>query len=79
MATHSDIVFPRSREQAERYRYGITSQNQAGDPYDPDRCAAEVTSVWHHRQCRRRPGYGPSSMFCRQHGPIVTRLTAEEP
>ena len=50
---------PRSPGEAPLTRYG-------SGPYQPDRCAA--MTVWNGNQCRRRPGYGPFGMFCKQHG-----------
>ena len=53
---------PRSPGEAPLIRYG-------SGPYQPDRCAA--ATAWHGRQCRRRPGYGPHCLFCKQHGFIA--------
>ena len=73
MSDPRELRFPESRETAETFTYGNHT------PYDPDRCAAESTTTYLPRQCRRRPGHGPNRMFCRQHGLVVTLLTAEEP
>jgi len=71
MSDPRELRWPKSREAAATFIYG----NRAA--FDPERCAAENTTTYHHRQCRRRPGFGPLGMFCRQHGPLVARLTAE--
>ncbi len=53
---------PRSPGEAPLTRYG-------SGPYRADRCAA--VTVYRGDQCRRRPGYGPHGLFCKQHGFIA--------
>jgi len=73
MGDTRELRFPESRETAQTFVYGDQT------PYRPEQCAAESTTTFYARQCRRRPGHGPSGMFCRQHGLVVTLLTAETP
>lgn len=61
---------PKTKEEAEAYRYGAWAGNPRGNAYDPARCAAEV---WNQSrglrasQCSRRNGKGPDGLYCGTH------------
>lgn len=63
------IGWPKTRAQAEAYRYNMWAGNPKGWDFDPERCAAEVSdgTGWHWVQCSRRPGKGPDGLYCGQH------------
>ena len=64
----SDV--PRSPEQAELYRYGQWAGEAMGRTYDPKRCAMEIGVGGRSclfKQCGRKPGHGPASLYCKQH------------
>lgn len=65
---------PKTKQEAEKIKYGAWSGNPKGYPYNPDFCAYEVPdvvrSVLFH-QCCRNPGHGPDALYCRQHAKIV--------
>lgn len=56
---------PKTKAEAAKMRYGAH-----GFAYQGTQCAAEVAdggrSVSFH-QCRRKPGYGPDGLYCKQH------------
>jgi hypothetical protein len=58
-------------EAARRHRYGKSSLDPKSKPCDPDRCAMEVAVADRVFQCSRSNGYGPNSLFCRQHAKKV--------
>lgn len=61
---------PRTRKEAELFRYGKSGIRPSGSPYDPARCAAVVPEGGRSvlfRQCGRKPGFGPDGIFCKQH------------
>ena len=62
---------PRTREEAEAYRYGEWPGNPKGNAYLPARCAFEVSSGWLFAQCARKPGHGPDELYCKQHAKQV--------
>jgi len=50
-------------------RYGQWAGNEAGWPEDSQRCVESVwpSSGWQDHQCRRKRGYGPNGLYCKQH------------
>ncbi|MFL5252785.1 MAG: hypothetical protein ACJ8AI_07805 [Rhodopila sp.] len=58
-------------EAARRHRYGKSSFDPEGTPYDPYRCAMEVAAADRVFQCSRKNGYGLNDLFCRQHAKKV--------
>ena len=65
--------YPRTKEEARKYRYGRWAGNERGITYDGDRCAMEVydRDGFHAYQCLRRRGYGPELLYCKQHAKKV--------
>ena len=63
---------PRTVKEAMEHRYGCCWINEKGNPYNPDRCALEVGMAHDEggQQCSRKPGYGPSGLYCKQHAKI---------
>ena len=58
-------------EAARRHRYGKSSFDPEGKPYDPYRCAMEVAAAI---GCSNAPGKmdtGLNDLFCRQHAKKV--------
>jgi len=55
---------PRTKAQAEAYRYSVWAGNPKGLEYRPERCAYEAQLFY---QCTRRPGHGPEALYCKQH------------
>ena len=51
-------------------RYGQSAGNEKGYAEDPTRCVEEVYPPpgYIPRQCSRQRGYGPGSLWCKQHG-----------
>ena len=63
------IIPPKTRAEAEKYKYGSRFQPSA---YKPEQCAYEVYAPGrfvHSYQCTRKPGYGPDGLYCKQHDP----------
>jgi len=67
------ITCPRTRAEAEAYRYNQWAGNPGGLAYCPTRCAYEVheRGGWHWYQCPRKPGKGPDGLYCGQHAKMV--------
>jgi len=53
--------------------YGKSTLRPHGIPEDPTRCIAEVADEtgWHFYQCKRKRGYGPGGLYCKQHAKII--------
>lgn len=49
--------------------YGAWAGNKAGTPEAITRCIKEVwpRDGWIPHQCRRKRGYGPNGLYCKQH------------
>jgi hypothetical protein len=61
---------PRTLAEAKKYRYHQWAGNSEGWPYEPKQCAFEVWTsgmMLSHRQCSKKPGYGPGKLYCKQH------------
>ena len=50
-------------------KYDQWAGRPEGIPEDPTRCIEPVIddSGWHWYQCQRKRGYGPGSLYCKQH------------
>jgi len=58
-------------EAAKQHRYGRSAFDPEGKPYDPYRRVMEVAAADRMFQCSGNNGYGPNSLFCRQHAKKV--------
>jgi hypothetical protein len=64
------INYPKTMEDAQRYRYGDWAGNPMGNKYRAGFCAMEV---WPNcrgpipHQCNRKNGHGPEGLYCKQH------------
>jgi len=67
------INYPKTLEEAKKYRYNTWAGNPNGTPYDPTRCAYEIFKNFTAWQCTRKNGYGPGGLYCKQHAKIVER------
>lgn len=61
---------PKTRAEAETYRYNVWGGNPKGNAWRSDQCAESVhdggrAPMWH--QCNRRSGYGPDKLYCKMH------------
>ena len=58
-----------SIEQARAYRYGVWSGQPRGQAFDPARCCEETSKRGSYtlHQCSRKPGKGPSDLYCTIH------------
>lgn len=71
--------FPKTKEEALGYRYGIWADNRRGIPYQADQCAAEVaTGNWFACQCARAPGHGPAALYCERHAAKIAWREARQ-
>ena len=58
---------PKTKEEAEAYRYGEWAGNPRGNAYDPSRCAEEVWHGMRSSQCSKRNGKGAYDLHCGTH------------
>jgi len=67
------ITCPKTRAEAEAYRYNEWAGNPGGSAYRLTRCAYEVYPhvLSHGRQCLHKPGKGPDGLYCGQHAKKV--------
>lgn len=68
------IDYPKTIEEARKYRYAIQTLNPAGEPYREKYCAYEVMfggSLHYYLQCSRMNGYGLSGLYCKQHAGMI--------
>lgn len=67
--------YPKSKEEAKTWRYGVWSGEPKGKSYNPEKCAYKVLRVggFISSQCLRKSGHGPDGAFCRQHAKIVLK------
>jgi hypothetical protein len=66
------IRAPRTKDEAEKYRYNEWAGNPKGRAYDPRRCAYEVWQNHLSYQCSKKPGKGPDGLYCGQHAKRVS-------
>jgi len=68
-------------EEAKAYRYNRWGGNPKGTAYNAERCCEPVWKPGRgamQHQCRRKPGFGPHGLYCKQHDPeAVAKRTAE--
>jgi hypothetical protein len=50
--------------------YGAWTGNPKGNPEDPDRCVESVSDGYLFYQCKRKRGYGPGGLYCKQHAKL---------
>lgn len=67
---------PKTRAEAENTTYVMYVGDLAGYKYNQDQCADKVwlRGEEHPRQCRRKPGHGPSGLYCAQHARKVEAM-----
>lgn len=68
------IDAPKTRAEAQCYRYRVWAGSPNGSPYRPTLCAYEVPEGGRSllfRQCGKSPGFGPDNLYCRQHANII--------
>lgn len=67
--------WPKTKAEAQAYRYTKWKGLPDGKAHDPSMCAAEVQAremmFGYGRQCHRIPHAGPDSMYCTQHAKIM--------
>ena len=71
--------YPKTKEEAKKYRYTEWVGNPRGTAYDVSRCAMEVHesgSGCLFYQCQRKPGHGPSELYCKQHAKRFNEVAA---
>jgi hypothetical protein len=56
-------------------RYGEHAGSPNGHPEDLTRCVVAIFEDFTYRQCRRKRGYGPNGLFCKQH---ANKVEAEQ-
>lgn len=64
------IDYPKTLEEAEKYKYHQWPGNPTGNSYVKNRCAYEVWAqggIILAYQCLRKNGYGPEQLYCKQH------------
>ena len=72
---------PQTAEQAAAIRYGERDSFHRGTPYNPARCAYEVSvPPWYidQHQCHRKPGHGSAGLYCKQHAGMVQEIAQVE-
>lgn len=70
------IGYPKTIEEARKYRYSTGEHSTRKIPYYEGCCAYEVSApaltVYQvSQQCLRSYGHGPRKLYCRQHAGIV--------
>lgn len=61
---------PKTKEEAEKVRYGSWAGNSRGHAYNPYFCAMEIQGGprgFTFYQCNRKNGHGPEGLYCKQH------------
>lgn len=66
---------PLTKEDAEKYRYGVWAGLPKGHRWCPEYCAYEVWSrdSWRSMQCSRKAKHGPAQLYCKQHAQRVCK------
>ncbi len=67
------LDYPKTRKEAEKYRYGTWAGNPKGNKYRAGKCAYEVWADFIAHQCSRNWGHGPDGLYCKQHARILER------
>jgi len=55
-------------------RYECFIEDHESKPWTPGQCAGYAGRTLHLMRCRRRDGYGPGNLFCKQHATIAGRF-----
>jgi hypothetical protein len=61
---------PKTKEDAQKYRYHCWAGNPSGREYQEGYCAYEVWAQGRGiscHQCSRKNGHGPDGLYCKQH------------
>ena len=67
------MIYPLTKREAKKIRYGAWAGNPSGSPYNEKYCAYSVSdNFFRLRQCSRKNGYGPDGLYCRQHGSLFS-------
>lgn len=63
---------PEPKEDGYRY-YGVWAGRPDGRKEDKTRCIKAVSQrrSWRSGQCKRKRGFGPEGLYCKQHDPAV--------
>lgn len=64
------LGYPKTKEEAAKYRYNTWAGNPKGHKYIEGRCAEEIWSSGRGSlpyQCSRKNGHGPDGLYCKQH------------
>jgi hypothetical protein len=70
---------PKTLEEAQAYVYG---HNFSRRKFNPACCAYEVVTndrAAHRYQCSRKPGHGPSGLYCKQHAETISPTKPPKP
>lgn len=68
------LTYPKTAEEAKKYRYGQWAGSPEGHNYDDTLCAYEVRGSGRaimFYQCCRRNGHGPGKLYCKHHAKKV--------
>ena len=75
------MLFPViTKDEAKKYGYNRWAANPKGNPYDESQCAYEVhinDRGGGFHQCQKKPGHGPSGLYCKQHAKMVVERLKE--
>lgn len=66
------LDYPKTIEEARKYKYHQWAGNPKGQPYKDGCCAYEVWSNIFSYQCSRKNGHGPNGLYCKQHVKKIT-------
>lgn len=65
---------PKTKKEAQQYRYNKWAGNPQGRAYNPTQCVYEVHESgrgYMFYQCSRKSGHGPDNLYCKQHAKMV--------
>ena len=68
------IQYPKTIQEARKYRYHQWAGRPAGTPYREDHCVYEVWAQGQmimSYQCSRKNGFGPDHLYCKQHSKLI--------
>ena len=68
------IDYPKTIEDAKKYKYGVWGGSPKGRSYKEGFCAFKIwrQGAWHPAQCSRKNGYGINNLYCKQHSNKVS-------
>ena len=68
---------PQTSAEARAHRYRVWGGQPRGVPYNPYKCAYEVSDAEYRsplsHQCTRKNGYGPDALYCKFHAKRAER------